>query len=130
MPTYLTDLVLTEHTNGLTPGPSDETDEVGVANNSEDRGQQMDTDRTEVGVDNVRVGNSEWALTVLKWALLTIQRTEDMDTDRIEVGVVNIRVGNSEWVQTILAWALLTTERTECSKRTLTALKWGLLTLE
>ena len=70
--------------------------EVGIVDLREDRGQQTDTDCTEVGVVNVRVRNSEWPLTVLKWALLTIQRTEDMDTDRIEVGVVNIRVGNSE----------------------------------
>ena len=33
--------------------------EVGIVDHREDRGQHMDTDRTEVGVVNVRVGNSE-----------------------------------------------------------------------
>ena len=53
----------------------------------------MDTDRTEVRVVNVRAGNSEWALTVLKWALLTTERTE-----------------GSTWTLTALKWGLLTLE--------------------
>ena len=39
---------------------------VGIVDHREDRVQQKDIDRIEVGVVNIRVGNSEWALTVLK----------------------------------------------------------------
>ena len=66
---------------------------VGIVDHREDRVQQKDIDRIEVGVVNIRVGNSEWALTVLKWALLAIVRTE-----------------GSKWTLTVMKWGLLTLE--------------------